>query len=303
MKRLLGPGIAIIIIFFLFPDSLSFNTQEGLGLAVQQRVNIGDSEPENIYFIFLNGLDSRCDGSQYNQMGFEEIRRGLAAADFIYNDERFLLYSYNGGKVSNGRWYPDSYGPRDTGQPIQLSVQNLEYLIEEFSISNPKARYILLGHSLGGRIALDFLISTSEENKSRVKGVITLNSPLTGASFKIPPLIMDAISATGSIIGTPAVRQLVWESYVINEMTQERLEKIKDLQEQGIHVATFATRQDLVVHAATGCLLDQKGEPITDGCIVDVNRLPLKHVFGHMQITKEKEIIQYLVAFYLENVL
>lgn len=108
------------------------------------------------YVIFLSGLDSYCDGTPYNQMGFEYIRNQFSRAGLTYDEEHFLMYSYTSGEVEEGRGYPNPYKPADTGQPVQFGVTRLKDMIDEFSLRHPGARYILVGHSLGGRIAFDY---------------------------------------------------------------------------------------------------------------------------------------------------
>ncbi|MDO7788531.1 PGAP1-like alpha/beta domain-containing protein [Desulforamulus aquiferis] len=264
---------------------------------------LGNGGQEDLYFIFINGLDCKCDGTRYNDMGFEVIRRNMARAGFTFTDNRFLLYSYTGGKVERGRWYPNKYESKDTGQPLQISVKNLELLVREYSSSHPKASFILIGHSLGGRIAMDFVSSTSEEMRKKIGGVVTLNSPLSGASFKVPEMIMEVFSKIDFILSSPAVRYLIWESKNLEENTYKRRKSIEELQKGGLRVATFATNQDMVVHAQGSCILDETGKPVSEGYILNVNRLPAKHFVGHMQILKHEEVSMYLVNLYIESIL
>lgn len=305
MKRV-GVLVALsLLLLIIFPSYINPQYQGNRHYQVLEKgfKQEGIMGQDNIYFVFLNGLDCKSDGTRYGEMGFEEIRRAMARAGFTFSDHRFLLYSYTGGKVAGELWYPDKYSSVDTGQPLQLSVQNLELLIERFSLSHPEASFVLVGHSLGGRIALDFVSSTNEENKKRIKGVITLNAPLTGASFKVPGVFMEVLARVHYILNTPVVRQLIWEAKVLEENNYIRRETIKELQNSGVRIATFSTNQDMVVHAMGGCIVDQEGKPVTEGYIVNVNRLPIRHFFGHMQILEHSDISRYLVNFYLELIL
>jgi hypothetical protein len=93
-------------------------------LTPSEKIELPANEKET-YVIFLSGLDSYCDGTPYNQMGFEYIRNQFNRLGLTYDDEHFLMYSYTGGKVEAGRWYPNPYNSVDTGQPIQFGVKEL----------------------------------------------------------------------------------------------------------------------------------------------------------------------------------
>lgn len=123
-----------------------------------------------------------------------------------------------GHHVVNGTWNPEKFNPRDTGQPIQLRISRLEYLVEQVSYENHRARFILLGHSLGGRIALDFVTMTNYDNRQKILAVITLNSPLVGAGREVPSRVMELLDHDGNKWSSPAVVELMWESNFVDEM-------------------------------------------------------------------------------------
>ncbi|WP_159431852.1 lipase/acyltransferase domain-containing protein [Desulforamulus putei] len=257
-----------------------------------------EGQLDNLYIIFLNGLGCKFSGDFSEELGFPKIRRSLASAGYSYYDHRFLLYSYTGGKVVKGKWYPNKYSAADTGQPIPLSVNRLKLLIDEFSKAHPEARYILVGHSLGGRIALDFACSADPGTRQKIKGVTTLNSPLLGASIKLPGKVLDIINFANCFNICPAVKQLLWEVNYQKEITSQRRQDIYELQREDLRVATFATHQDLVVRPFTGCILDEQGRPVTDGFIVNVkaSHMSFKEIFGHMKILEKEEVIKYIIT-------
>lgn len=258
-------------------------------------------DSEETYFIFLSGLDSFCDGTRYNQMGFGYLRRQLARVGLSYNDEHFLLYSYSGGRVRGGRWYPNPYGRLDTGRPIQFSVMQLEEMIAEFTRYHPRARFILVGHSLGGRIAFDYVsgLHPGKEGAGIVKGVITLNSPLAGSEHTQ----LHMLSVFKTVWGTPAVNQLVVEYQFRNEldMLQQKTQAARAISAEGVFLATFGTRQDLVVNPGSACLSDAKGHPLTKGSVVSVSLLSgdFQDLFGHRQILSHKKVAECVISAYL----
>jgi hypothetical protein len=253
----------------------------------------------NVYFIFLNGLGSAYNEDVYVSMGFDKIRDSLSPLGFSFRDDRYLLYSYAGGKVKDGQWHPKKYKTEDTGQSIYLSIEKLGILFEEFLLAHPEASFILVGHSLGGRIALDFVSTTTPQNKEKIIGVITLNSPLLGAGRKVPNLIMDILGDFDNIFKSPAVKELLWESQYQQELASLRGKTIKELQNNGIRVATFSTYQDYFVNPLTGCVLDEKHNPISEGFIINLGRPKLKDMVGHMVILENPEIIKYIYSLCL----
>ncbi|QGG46633.1 alpha/beta fold hydrolase, putative [Heliorestis convoluta] len=255
---------------------------------------------ENLYIVFLNGLGCYSDGSRFNNMGFHEIRKALTRVGYRYYDDRLLQYSYLGGQIRQDQWYPRKYNPRDTGQPIQVSVQSLEWMISEFSRVHPEAQFLLVGHSLGGRIALDFVSKTSQENRERIEGVITLNSPLLGSNVPLPAFVMRILEFGGHIFSAPVVKQLLWEFRDSPEFVEAKREMIEALQAEGLRVATFSTKSDVVVPTFTACLFNDQGEPLTEGYVIPGGRFFHRDLSGHMFILKHQEIQQYILSFFIE---
>ena len=269
-------------------------------LPVQQNPEVKELNQKNIHFVFLNGLGTHCDGTRYSNMAFADIRRALLGVGYYLYDPRFLMYSYTGGEVLGDKWYPRKYTPRDTGQPIQLSVKRLEYMIEQHSIAHPEAKYILIGHSLGGRVALDFVTHNQEQYGEKIIAVITLNSPLVGSGQRIPGDLLSQIDTEGDRWSSPAVRHLLWESEYYSELVRMRRQTVKELQRQGLRVATFSTSEDIIVDAMVGCITDEHGRPVTDGMIVDVGGSSIRDISGHRQILAHEDVTRYIISMYLD---
>jgi len=301
----------IPILIFLVVILLVFNimrqvTLNGNFTNVGQLVKSGNANykytklnPTNFstYIIFINGLGSSCNGTNFQDMCFGYIRKRLTMRDFDYYDKRFLMYSYAGGEVNDGKWFPNKYDPKNTGQPIEISIKQLNDLIEQFSVINPNARFILVGYSLGGRIAFEY-ISKYAENNWRIKGVVTLNTPLVGSVYNIPDNVLDILHDNDSIWGSIAVRQLISENKFKEETHELKRQLVQRFRKNGVHIATFATRQDLIVPYRTACLRDSKNKLITEGGIVSVNRfgkLPYS-LFGHRQIFEVDLVIDYIIS-------
>jgi len=254
---------------------------------------------EETYIIFLSGLESHCDGTPYGQMGFSYMRRNFTQAGFLYYDPRFLMYSYKGGQVRAGRWYPNPYNPIDTGQPLEFSILYLKEMIDEIALHRSRARFLLVGHSLGGRIAFDYINRYhNKDGNGPVKGVITLNSPLTGLPYNAVGILGIFRPAWGS----DAVKQLVAEYRLQKDFDLIKLktESARRLMAQKIHLATFGTRQDMVVNPDTACLIDNNGRPLIPGKIISVNIFSggFNELFGHRQILYQENIADYIMSVY-----
>lgn len=251
---------------------------------------------KNTYLIFLNGLGCKYDGISFNDLGFDALRKSLTAIGFPLNNTHFLLFSYTGGKITDGLWIPQKYGPEDTGQSITWSLKKLEEMVEQFSLVHPEAKYILIGHSLGGRIALDFVNTTTPVNRGKIKGIITLNSPLVGAADVFPTLLKRIFNQSTTVWGSTAVSQLIWECSYTRDLTSKRREMIKNLQKDGIHIATFASERDLLVSPISSCITDDEGKPITEGFIIKDQYFSFKDILGHMLILEHPLISRYIFS-------
>ncbi|MCF8010199.1 MAG: alpha/beta fold hydrolase [Clostridiales bacterium] len=255
----------------------------------------------NTYIVFIKGLSTKCDGTCYNNMCFNFFRKKLTPYGFNYKDCRFIQYSYRGGNIINGKWHPNKYSIEDTGQPVEISMMYLDNLIENVSRAYPKAKFILVGHSLGGLIAFN-LVSKYLENDNKkvnkIKNVITLNSPLTGNIYNIPGYILNILENNGYIWGSTAVRQLMLQHKYKPKIESWRIEVVKKAQKNGIDIATFATSQDLIVLPRSACLLDQEDHLLTNGGFISVNplnKLP-GSIYGHEQILQQEKIADYIIS-------
>lgn len=287
----------IIIVLEIYHFYLLNHDNSSKTLSDQQAIVINkDSRLNNVYFIFLNGLGCVYEDDISKDMGFEKIRSSLATLGFSFCDDRFLLYSYAGGNINHGKWYPENYTAKDTGQSIDISIKRLESLFEQFTFVHPEAKFILVGHSLGGRIALDFISTALPQYRQRVKGIITLNSPLMSAGREVPDIILNILSHSDSIFTSPAVKELIGEFNHRQELTNIRRQTINSLQGDGIRVATFSTSQDIFVNPLAGCLMDEVNNPLSEGVIINLVKFSVKDIFGHMGILESPEVVRYIIS-------
>jgi len=281
--------LAIILFSFFLPE---LNAPEPEATGNQQTTPPNQSDT---YVIFLSGLGSYNNGSPYHQMGFDYLRRQFARIGLAYTDERFLKYSYQGGHVEKGRWYPNPYTTRDTGQPIEFSILFLKEMIDELSFYHPQARFLLVGYSLGGKIAYEYTSQYHLVQPGPLKGIVTLNSPLMGSPYSQT----DALARIKPIWGSVVVKQLAAQYQLKDEVNAAYNQEhtVQRLAQGGIHLATFGTKQDVVVNPLTARLADQNGHPLSDGDIISVK--PLSGTLnGHRQILKNYRVAQYIISIY-----
>jgi hypothetical protein len=157
------------------------------------------NEPGTRVVIFVQGLYTTLDDEGTQTSFVEEHRFATMKAQFLasgYKAEQLLDFSYEGGEVtSSGAWRPEPYDCAITDAPAQDALAQLETMLRDYREEHPKAKFTLVGHSLGGYIA--FLAGAreagrGEEQRLGIDGVVTLDSPLAGASAD-KKVILDLI--------------------------------------------------------------------------------------------------------------
>ncbi len=94
-----------------------------------------------------------------------------------------MLFSYNGGEMmSQGFWEPKNYNQCDVNNDtIRQDVQTFDAMLTQYQQVFPHATFTIVGHSLGGLVALqgayDYAIV---HHNNVINKVITLDSPLEG---------------------------------------------------------------------------------------------------------------------------
>jgi pimeloyl-ACP methyl ester carboxylesterase len=125
---------------------------------------------------------------------FGYVKKALVGHGFPCRS--FVNYSYElrvGPRVENGLFYPAPYGVADTGaHPLPELVENLNRQLRGYAqrlMPGEPLEFVLVGHSLGGVIALDYAQKVMETRESgnaqdlpKVVAVVTINSPVLGVS-------------------------------------------------------------------------------------------------------------------------
>jgi pimeloyl-ACP methyl ester carboxylesterase len=107
-----------------------------------------------------------------------------------------------------GLWAPFPYICEDTSHALELSISRLGELIRKFGTANPNTRFVIIGHSQGGLIALQGARLLNRPDII-IDAVITLDGALGGAP-RLATDIADAVTCWGD----PATNDLtrIWNS-------------------------------------------------------------------------------------------
>ena len=156
-----------------------------------------DPTPRGKLFVFVQGINSSLTPSQAaanNNDGddpyfFGTGHLGTYLESQGYSNARYLEYSYVG---SNNTGQPQPYTCQDTyNYPLATHITELSQQIRAAVRNAPNTDIYVLAHSMGGIVALGYVASLLEHvgnvvplpnNRSILKGIITLDSPLGGVT-------------------------------------------------------------------------------------------------------------------------
>jgi len=196
--------------------------------------------------IFLQGIGSQLvsTGSTYSEPPtFTDIESAIAVQSRVQVE--FLYYSYAGftGRATDGRPWPLSYGCPDTSQDVWVSVQRLESLLDSLDAYGRgrgyDVRFALVGHSLGGLVALLGM------QHADVKAVVTLDSPLAGIGSG--KAFMDRVLPWTCSGPGPVLDQLVGIE-ADPAWPQEQQAQVASFRAHGGRIATLGNEQDCLYY-------------------------------------------------------
>lgn len=254
-------------------------------------------ERDHLYIVFLNGLGTSCDGSPYRDMGFRTIRRHLdKTGRYAYYDRRLIMFSYNGGRITDDRWSPASYKSDDSFQNIETSVLYLRRILAEIVRADPRAEFVLVGHSLGGRIGFDYLAAAENRELDRIQGLLTLDAPLLGLGYQglsIPAKILGLVPSGNKT----SLEQLLIPPEMLEFREREVIQTLDSLRERNIPVITLASRDDLVIPSQWAVAVLPDGSLACEGGVVEAGRgygTWLQRT-GHVQIVNHPAALEALI--------
>lgn len=132
-----------------------------------------------------------------------------AALPYTSSGNDIAVYSYatgSPGTMAGDYWAPANYGACDPNtHTLEQDIKNLETMIEKYRGIYPNARFHLVGHSLGGLVALIGAADYVRKYDGTIAQVITLDSPLHGRAMPgsnffnvaLPALTSAALNIAG----------------------------------------------------------------------------------------------------------
>lgn len=179
--------------------------------------------------VFVGGYGSTLASATRD---FADIRAALQARRASL---AFVQFSYNGWNAQSCT--PFDYQGADTGQDFETSKRLLIGTLGLLE-SNCGAQHILvIGHSLGGLIALHAL---SETPVHGVSDVVMLDSPLGGA----PPAEMDACIEAGFCVDGPVTDELAKLNAAWDQTAQDNAARVGALAQAGIRATAWGNQSD-----------------------------------------------------------
>jgi pimeloyl-ACP methyl ester carboxylesterase len=173
------------------------------------------------------------------------------------------IYGDDEKSAENNRRYfsyrPDSpdYDREDTEKPIAESVNVLRQTVDRILKEDANIKIDLIGHSLGGVVALEYVTLLYRENSdvlSHIHTVITLDSPVLGSKLlcqfdKLPPSFQKLIEMVWRSVRSKAANDLRdWGCHQKNRRIN-LLPIVLGLREKGVLLLSLTSKHDIVICA------------------------------------------------------
>jgi pimeloyl-ACP methyl ester carboxylesterase len=194
--------------------------------------------PSPTTVLFVGGYG----GSLTSAVGdFSALRSALLQHD---PQLRFAQYSYTGWDADACR--PLDYRDADTGQDFATSEQRLLNTVLTLRAQCGAQRIVVIGHSLGGLVALHAL---SDSPMAEVSDIITVDSPLGGApAEEIQACIEYGLCVDGPVGSLLSRLNGDWDQTAVDNAS-----RVSHLAQLGTRVTAWGNQSDCL-YAPAACL-------------------------------------------------
>lgn len=174
-------------------------------------------------------------------IAFAPLRATLLAAD---PSTRFAQYSYSGWNAQ--ACAPNNYFGEDTGQDFEKSKRLLLETIYLLRTHCGATRIVVIGHSLGGLVALHAL---SDNPMSEVTNIVTIDSPLGGApAAEVDLCVQAGLCADGPVSAVLADLYANWDATAL-----ANAQRVRTLAAAGIRTTAWGNESDCL-YAPARCV-------------------------------------------------
>jgi pimeloyl-ACP methyl ester carboxylesterase len=211
--------------------------------------------------VFIQGVCSELPETPSSPNVFDALKAELIQ-HWGYTGQDFLDFSYRGGSFDSQThaWHPASYIPTD---PVSSTPTDTERaylhtgLLLPYHNLNPDNPVVVVGHSLGGVVAMDELVQYASQPTyphGLLQSVITVDSPLGGFPgpawetginnlLAVPAKTTDPLNA-GCVSSGPASQQML-DRYAAGTSWQDMLAAgAKGAHDNGIAVLNVGNDSD-----------------------------------------------------------
>jgi pimeloyl-ACP methyl ester carboxylesterase len=194
------------------------------------------SPPTTVLFVGGYGSDLATVGA-----AFAPLRVAFLARD---SNTKFAQYSYNG--LNAQTCAPLDYQSGDTSQDFATSEKRLLDTVYLLHAQCGASHIVVVGHSLGGLIALHAL---SDNPMGEVTDVATIDSPLGGAPPSVIGTCVDAgLCADGPVTGTLSDLYMHWD-----QTATDNSARVSKLASAHIRVTAWGNQGDCL-YAPSSCV-------------------------------------------------
>lgn len=245
----------------------------------------------NVYFAgFMTDGGSVSTIIKPGETTFVRIREGLQSKNWKLTDSLFFTYGEKGF---------DQYAATDTARSPKENITFAREYLKALKTNYPLAQFNLIGHSLGGLLALE----AARENPDAINNLILLNAPIKGIEKNI---FREGFLAWGKGQVKSLVPYLdltkeevtdylfnLWE----NKTYQADLEKfVESFTKMGRNFVTIFAEDDAIVPKESATVKGAKQRSLTVGSVPILQALE-----AHGRPLKDKGIIDFIIQIIGQN--